>query len=171
MKKTGGIRNFVFHKDQNIALIGMPGCGKSTAGLALARMTGRPFVDIDERIEAEAGKSITEIFAADGEEAFRLLETRLLAEEAGRTSIVIATGGGVVTRQENLELLRQNSFVVYLKRDLAELITEGRPLSRERGVQTLAAQRLPLYEAWSDCTVKTQVDPELTAAKILEAII
>jgi shikimate dehydrogenase len=157
------------HK-QNIALIGMPGCGKSTVGRVLAKMMGRPFADIDQRIEAVAGKSIPQIFAEDGEETFRRLETRVLGEEAGEGGKVLATGGGVVTRPENLDLLRQNSFIVYLKRELTELVTEGRPLSQNMGIHSLAETRLPLYEAWSDCVIHAEAEPEQTAARIQEAL-
>jgi shikimate dehydrogenase len=160
----------ILEKTQNIALIGMPGCGKSTVGRMLAEKTGRPFADIDERIVKTAGKSIPEIFAADGEEAFRRLETRLLGDEAKRSGIVIATGGGVVTRPENLDLLRQNSLIVYLKRELKELIQEGRPLSQTVGIEALAAQRLPLYERWSDRVVSVAETPKKTVTRIQEVI-
>jgi shikimate dehydrogenase len=130
---------------------------------------GRPFADIDERIEVETKKSIPQIFAEDGEDTFRLLETRILGEEAKKSGMVIATGGGVVTRQENLDLLRQNSLIVYMKRDLADLVTDGRPLSRGVGIQALAEKRLPLYETWSDCAVQVEAKPEQTAARIQDA--
>ena len=155
-------------KTRNIALIGMPGCGKSTVGALLAQRMGRPFADIDEKIEAIAGKSIEAIFAEDGEDAFRRLETCALAEEAKKSGMVIATGGGVVTRPENRELLRQNSLIVYLKRDLSALAAEGRPLSQRTGIQALAAQRLPLYEMWGDVAVEAENTPERTAARILD---
>jgi len=164
------IAALILKETQNIALIGMPGCGKSTVGRLLAQAMGRPFADIDERIVAAAGKSITQIFAEDGEEIFRHLETRVLGEEARKSGMVLATGGGVVTRAENLDLLRQNSFIVYLKRELNELVTDGRPLSRGMGVQALAEQRLPLYETWSDCAVQAEAKPELTVARIQEAV-
>ena len=164
------ISGAILKKTRNIALIGMPGCGKSTIGRALARAMERPFADSDERVEAVAGRGIPEIFAKEGEEAFRRLETRVLGEEACKSGMVIATGGGVVTRQENHGLLRQNSLIVYLKRDLAELVTDGRPLSKDTGIQALAEQRLPLYEAWSDCIVPVGADPEQTASRILEVI-
>ena len=157
-------------KTQNIALIGMPGCGKSTVGKGLAKIMGRPFADIDVLIETAAGKSIPEIFAEDGELAFRSLETRILGEEAKKSGIVIATGGGVVTQPDNFDLLRQNSLIIYLKRDLTELDTDGRPLSKNVGVQTLAGQRLPLYEAWSDRVIQVDTEPERTAARILGSI-
>ena len=165
------IHSAILRKIQNIALIGMPGCGKSTAGRALARMLGRPFADIDEGIETAAGKPIPMIFAEDGEEAFRRLETRVLAEETGKSGAVIATGGGAVTRAENYDLLRQNSVIVYLQRDISGLATGGRPLSAGKdGLRALAAARLPLYEAWCDCTVRTAPEAERTAAGILEII-
>jgi len=148
----------------------MPGCGKSTVGRLLAEKLGRPFIDIDGQIEAAAGKKIPQIFSDDGEEAFRQMETRVLAEEAKKSGMVLATGGGVVTRPENLDLLRQNCLIVYLKRELSDLITDGRPLSQGVGIQALAEKRLPLYEAWSDCAVQVEAKPEQTAARIEEVI-
>jgi shikimate dehydrogenase len=164
------IHDAILKKTQNIVLIGMPGCGKSTVGRLLAQKMERPFADIDGQIESAAGKSIPQIFTEDGEETFRQLETRVLAEAARESGKVIATGGGVVTRPENLELLRQNSLIVYLKRELSELITDGRPLSQNIGIQALANKRLPLYEAWSDCAVQVEAKPEQTAARIEEAV-
>jgi shikimate dehydrogenase len=157
-------------KTQNIALIGMPGSGKTTVGKHLAEMTGRPFVDIDAQIEAAAGKGVPQIFAEGGEAAFRALETRVLSEEAKKSGLVIATGGGVVTREENFPLLRQNSLLVYLKRGLTELCSDGRPLSQSVGIHELAKQRLPLYEEWCDCAVRSDIEPKGVAERILEAI-
>jgi shikimate dehydrogenase len=164
------IRKEILKKMRNIALIGMPGCGKSSVGRLLAQRIGRPFADIDDRIEAAAGKSIPQIFTDDGEESFRRLETAMLCEETKKSGMVIATGGGVVTRQENLDLLRQNSFILYLKRELTDLIADGRPLSKSIGIQALAAQRLPLYEAWSDCVIQVGAEPKQTATLIEEQI-
>ena len=170
----GTIVDTIEKRTRNIALIGMPGCGKSTVGKVLAALMERPFADIDELIEAEAGKSIAEIFAEDGEESFRKLETSILSDESKKSGIVIAAGGGVVTRQENYDLLHQNSLIVYIKRDLSQLITDGRPLSQTVGIQSLAEKRLPLYEEWSDCCVcqeNSPLDtPERTAERILEAL-
>jgi len=160
----------ILQQTQNIALIGMPGCGKSSVGKALAKLMKRQFVDIDELIEVSTGKGIPKIFAENGEDAFRLIETRILDEESKKSGLVIATGGGVVTRPENLDLLRQNSIVVYLNRDIKELNIDGRPLSGSTGVETLAEQRLSLYEQWSDCSVQVEKDIEQTAARVLEAV-
>jgi shikimate dehydrogenase len=164
------IHDAILKRTRNIALIGMPGCGKSTIGRALAQKMGRLFADIDVQIEAAAGKRIPQIFSDEGEETFRQLETRVLAGEAKKSGMVLATGGGVVTRPENLDLLRQNSLIVYLKRDLTDLITDGRPLSQNVGIQALAEKRLPLYEAWSDSAVQVGANPEQTAALIEEAV-
>jgi len=120
--------------------------------------------------ETAAGKGVPEIFAEDGERAFRSLETRILGEEAKKSGTVIATGGGIVTQPDNLGLLRQNSLIVYLKRELAELSADDRPLSSSVGVQTLAGQRLPLYEAWSDRVVRVGAGPLRTATLVLEVI-
>jgi len=164
------ITDAIYRKTRNIAIIGMPGCGKSTAGKNFAQKTGRPFSDIDELIETAAGRTIPEIFREEGEGAFRRLETRILGEESKKNGIVIATGGGVVTQPENLDLLRQNSIIVYLKRDLKSLDTGGRPLSKGLGIEALAGQRLPLYEEWSDLAVQAEEDPARTAERIKEAI-
>jgi shikimate dehydrogenase len=167
---TEEITGRICKRMRNIVLIGMPGCGKSTVGGVLSRMMGRICADIDVLIETASGRSIPEILAKDGESAFRIMETRVLGEEAKKSGIVIATGGGVVTQPENFDLLRQNSLVVYLKRELGKLKTDGRPLSLGAGVEALAGQRLPLYEAWSDCAVEVEADPEQTAARIMERI-
>ena len=157
-------------EQKNIVLIGMPGCGKSTIGRALAQAMGRQFTDTDERIEAFTGCPIPEIFAKEGEEVFRRLETKILSEEACKSGMVIATGGGIVTQPENRDLLQQNSLIIYLKRELDELVTEGRPLSKVKGTQVLAEQRLPLYEIWSDYIIPVGANPEQTTMRILEAI-
>ena len=138
---------------RNLLLVGMPGCGKSTVGRALAGRLGRPLVDLDSEIEAEAGCPIPEIFAREGEEGFRQREHRILCREARESGRVIATGGGVVTRRENWAPMRQNSTVIFLRRPLDQLPVEGRPLSQSCPLEELYRQRLPLYEGVSDWTV------------------
>ena len=140
---------------ENVVLIGMPGCGKSSIGRLLAKETGMRFVDADAEIELLAGKSIPEIFAGEGEAAFRAMETAVLADVARGSGLVIATGGGVVTRPENRFHLRQNSHVIFLRQDNVDALpTDGRPLSHSRSLQELAAERLPLYRSWCDLTVE-----------------
>jgi len=135
---------------RNIILIGMPGCGKTTTGIKIAKELSREFTDTDDLIIKTAGKSIEDIITQNGEEAFRKLETEALKELCKRSSLVIATGGGVVTRPENLNIMKQNGKIVYIKRNLDELPTEGRPLSKKEGIKKIAAKRLPLYEKWCD---------------------
>ena len=159
------IVNDIGQKMQNIALIGMPGCGKSKTGLALASLLNRQFVDTDELITAKAQKSIDSIFKDDGESYFRDLEHQILADVSKQNGLVIATGGGVVTRKDNRDLLRQNSLVVFLNRPLAELSAEGRPLSRTIGVEKLADERLPLYRKWCHLQVACSTEKE-TAMQI-----
>lgn len=151
---TGRLTAKLARETQNIALIGMPGCGKTTVGRALADLLGRPFYDADEQIEARAGRKIPDIFAQDGEAAFRKLETEVLAELSRQSGAVIATGGGVVTCEENRDLLRQNSTIVWLQRDLHSLPLAGRPVSQSRPLNELAAERMPLYRAWCDAAVE-----------------
>lgn len=138
---------------QNVVLIGMPGCGKSTVGRALARRQGKAFLDLDRLIEERAGKSIPAIFAQEGEEAFRTLESWAVREAGARTGCVISTGGGVVTRAENCAPLRQNGVIIHLTRPLDRLPTAGRPVSQSTDLQTLWERRRGLYAAFADRTV------------------
>lgn len=138
---------------QNIVLIGMPGSGKSTVGKALAKSLGRSFVDADAEIVKLAGKSIPQIFSEGGEDAFREYETQVLSELGKKSCLVIATGGGCVTKQRNYSHLHQNSRIVWLKRDLDRLPTEGRPLSQSNKLTQMYEVRRPLYEAFADCIV------------------
>ena len=158
----------IARQTRNIVLIGMPGCGKSTAAQALGKLTGRPVSDIDSLIMDHTRQSISEIFAREGEEAFRRLETDVLAQETKKSGLIIAAGGGVVTREENRRLIRQNGLCVFLDRR-GELPTAGRPLSLRCGVEQLRAQRLPLYRAWADLTLSAS-SPEEAAKKIMEAL-
>ena len=135
---------------ENIILIGMPGCGKSTVGKALAEKLGKTFADTDETIVSLAGKSIPEIFAQDGEAVFRDWETKALSQQAKQSGLVIATGGGCVTRKVNHSILRQNGSLFWLQRELDMLPTDGRPLSQSNRLEDLYRVRKPLYEDFSD---------------------
>ena len=160
-------------RQRNVVLIGMPGCGKTTVGKALARRLRKDFVDVDEEIVRQAGRSIPEIFAQAGEEGFRALESDAVRAAGSRTGCVISTGGGVVTRRENLAPLRQNGVVIHLLRSLSALPSEGRPLSQRTPAEELWRQRAPLYAAFADGTADNngpleatldQIEKELTKA-------
>ena len=140
-------------RSKNIILIGMPGCGKSTVGRKLAEKLGRPLVDTDGEIVKCIGCTIPEYFASCGEEAFRKREHEVLREFSGRSGQIIATGGGIVTRPENMDPLRENSVVVFLRRDIDKLPTRGRPISQSSDLHQLYEKRRPLYEAAADVTV------------------
>ena len=166
-----------------VSLIGMPGCGKSSVGRELAALLGREFVDVDELVVAAEGRSIEDIFAEGGEEAFREVETRCTAEATSRPGAVVACGGGVVTRPRNLPFLRQNGPVVLLTRGLdapgteaatgtgaEELSDEGRPMSRAKGVDRLREERAPLYHAWADVEVAAAGGARETAEAVAAAL-
>ena len=153
----------------NIILIGMPGSGKSSVAELIARKTGRKLVDLDRKIEKTAGKLIPQIFAEDGEEAFRAYE-REETQKAGKlTGAVISTGGGVVKDFANYAPLHQNGRIYYLRRNLAELETEGRPLSKDREtLERLCFEREPLYSKFSDFKIENDVTLEEAAQRIWE---
>lgn len=158
-------------ESRNLMLIGMPGCGKTTVGQALAKRLGRELVDTDSVVEATAGCTIPELFAQRGEEAFRQLEHQVLKQTAARSGLVIATGGGVVTREENLAPMAQNSTVIFLRRDLDQLPTNGRPISQRSDMKELYRHRLPLYRRAADidvenCTVEEAVDEIIRRLKL-----
>ena len=155
---------------RNVMLIGMPGSGKSTVGAALAEKLGRKLVDVDERIVELAGCSIPEIFAKDGEEGFRQIEHQALCEVSKESGLVIATGGGVVTRPENLDPMRQNSLIVWLLRDLSLLPKDGRPLSQTNSLTEMFKVREPLYRAAADCVADNNGSLEDTLKQIMEAM-
>ncbi|MBE9174432.1 shikimate kinase [Synechocystis salina LEGE 06155] len=163
----------------NLFLIGMMGSGKSTVGPLLAEQLGYRFFDADVLIERVAGKAIADIFAEDGEDTFRDLETEVLGHLAAQTRSVIATGGGVVLRRQNWSYLH-HGLVIWLDGPLELLLTrlqgdEGRPLLQvenlEERLGDLITQRQPLY-AQADLRFPLQADqdPAAIAAELLAII-
>lgn len=155
---------------RNVVLIGMPGCGKSAIGRALARRLGKSFVDLDHEIVDRAGRPIPEIFAREGEGAFRALESGLVREAGARTGCILSTGGGVVTRRENYAPLHQNGVIVHIRRDLSLLPTEGRPVSQSMDLGELWQRREPLYDAFADLTVDNDRTIEDAAEEIVKEL-
>lgn len=141
-------------RNSNIILIGMPGCGKTETGIALAGKTGRDFYDVDSIAAEIYGMSVPDIIEYKGIPEFRKVETETLRTVCKHNKAVISTGGGAVTVEENLDILRQNGIIVYIDRKLSELATEGRPLSLAEGPKKLFSERSSLYKSWSDITVK-----------------
>ncbi|MBR5364565.1 MAG: shikimate kinase [Oscillospiraceae bacterium] len=151
---------------ENIVLIGMPGCGKSTIGNALEKLTGRPQVDLDAEIVKKAGKPIPEIFAAGGEDAFRKIESEVVREQSAQRGVILVTGGGVVTRAENYAPLRSNGRIYQICRPIEKLSREGRPLSIGADLNEMAAVRMPLYQKFADAKIENDRTPEAAAAEI-----
>lgn len=149
-KKIDEIHKLLKNQMENIVLIGMPGSGKSTIGRILAERTGKRFVDADTVIEEKAGCSIPHIFSERGEAAFRELETQVLNELGKQSGLVIATGGGCVTRDENYPLLHQNGRIFCLNRSLSSLPTDGRPLSQKLALEEMFCIRKPMYDRFAD---------------------
>ena len=165
-----------------IFLIGYRGSGKSTVGRLLADRLDWSFVDADSRIEERAGRTIRDIFEGDGEAAFRALETAVLTDLCTRTETVVATGGGIVLRDDNRSLLRNYGFVAWLVADPATLwariqadpaTTARRPDLAGGGlteVADLLASREPLYRACADVEVPVAgLSPDQAADAILAA--
>ena len=158
-----------------VYLTGFMGCGKTTVGRLLASRLGVPFVDLDEEIERRAGKSVREIFAEQGEPAFRQLEAELLRETASFPDVVVSTGGGTMVTEANARWIGANGLSVWLNPSFSTIVTRigalgksNRPLFRDE-VQALSLyqQRLPAYRR-ADVTVDvTPVEePEEIAARI-----
>ena len=156
----------------NISLVGMPSCGKTTLGRALAQKLGRTFVDLDEEIVRAAGCSIPEIFEAQGEEGFRALEAAQAARFGKESRLLISCGGGAVKRAENVRALRQNGVILFIDRPLEALtVGGGRPLSSSpEALRTMEAQRRPLYEAAADAVVRNDGTVEQAVSRALTAL-
>lgn len=155
---------------KNLVLIGLPGCGKTTVGQRLAAELGLKFVDCDTEIEQIAGKTIPEIFAEDGEEIFRKRETEVLKDVLKTPGKVVATGGGIVLKEENRVALCR-ATAVFLDREPKKIMLTcdmaGRPLMKSYTLEELAAQRRKFYLDCADYIV-TAEEPEEIAAEIVE---
>lgn len=154
----------------NIVLIGMAGCGKTTVGNALAKLLGKEFVDTDEIIVNTENKPIPEIFAEKGEDYFRWCENVAVNLAGKQKSQIIATGGGVVTREENYKPLAQNGIIVFINRDADLLPTNGRPLSQMHGVKALYEKRMPLYRKFADIEINGNGTIDEVAERIVKEI-
>ena len=150
----------------NIVLIGMPGSGKTTVGETLARLTGWEAIDVDHEIVRRAGCTIPEIFASQGEPAFRELERQMTAEIGALTGKIILTGGGVIMDRRNYAPLHQNGRIYHLWRELEVLPVDGRPVSQSSSAEKLWAVRRPMYEAFRDVLIDNTGTVEETAQAI-----
>lgn len=153
------------NKTSNVVLVGMPSCGKTTVGKLVAQKLSKTFVDLDSEIQ-RGGKSPAQLIEECGEERFRAVEQAVAANFAKQHGLVIATGGGTVLNNQNVEALRQNGFVVWLQRDLQLLSTQNRPISKAVGVHQLFEQRKHLYASASHFVCQND-DVQIAANKIV----
>ncbi len=153
----------------NIIMIGMPGCGKSVVGKAIAKKMSRPFFDADEEFTSTYGKTPAHVIEEEGEDQFRKMEHAVLCELGKKSGAVISCGGGAVTREINYAPLHQNGVIVYLRRELSRLATGGRPLSQKSSPEALYEARHTSYERFADLTVDSTEVVANTAEEIISA--
>ena len=162
---------------ESIVLIGMMGAGKSSVGRSLHRRTGMAFVETDEIVASNLGMSIPQIFFTQGEKKFRKTETEALQTICGAKRAVIATGGGIVLRKENVEILKRLGLIVWLDGDEEALFaraarTTDRPLLQTKNPREAFSQifhaRKPLYAQIADIRLDTS---QLTAEEVAMAIL
>ncbi|HIT79684.1 MAG TPA: shikimate kinase [Candidatus Faecivivens stercorigallinarum] len=160
---------------KNIVLIGLSGSGKTAFSKRLAARYGLPLVDMDSEIVKKAGKSINEIFAEQGEEAFRQMETECARTCGKLTGTIISTGGGVILREENMQALKQNGLVIFMDRLPEDILGEDlsdRPLvaDDQRKIYRQREQRYPLYVRYADAIVRNCKAKEDTEAALVDAL-
>ena len=166
-KEIDAVHRLLANHVSNIVLIGMPGCGKSTVASLLAEKTGRRVIDTDVLITEKWGKTPAEIIQSEGEEAFRRYEHEAIKEAGKQSNVIIATGGGAVTREENLAPLRQNGKIAFILRPLDLLCRHDRPLSAG-DLHELYRRRLPSYVRFADFSVENTNSPEECVEEILQ---
>ncbi len=156
-EKIEEIYKIIYKKTQNVVLVGMPSSGKSTVGRILARDLSRPFFDTDEEIVKRAKREISDIFKEDGESAFRDMESEVIREISAYRGAVIATGGGAVLREENVDFLRENSRIYFIDRPLENLMpTADRPLAQDREeIKKRYEERYDIYCHSCDCHIRS----------------
>ncbi|MBO5775884.1 MAG: shikimate dehydrogenase [Clostridia bacterium] len=163
------ILNQIYNDKRNVVLIGMPGCGKSTVGKAVALKLNKEFIDVDDEFTNTFGLTPSEAILTKGEEVFRDMEAEVVKALSAKLGIVIATGGGSVLRAENRKALKANGAIVFIDRDLNLLSSDGRPLSQQKGVEALYGEREPIYRTVADFTIAT--DKTTTIEDVAQIIV
>ena len=154
---------------ENVVLIGMPGCGKSTVGKILAERLNLEFIDTDQEIVKKDGRDIPTIFSESGEEYFRSLEKQVLREVGKLSGKVISTGGGVVKDEENYFPLKQNGVIFWIDREISCLASSGRPLSSDRAaIEKLYAERKGLYSRFADFKIDNNGELDKTVKGVID---
>jgi shikimate dehydrogenase len=171
-EKTDQVFKEILNSKRNIVLSGMSLAGKTTLGTLLAKKLDRVLEDTDQMIIRKEQRPITEIFATDGEKYFRDLETEMARTLAPQTGLVIATGGGAILRQENVDDLKKNGCIIFLDRPFNQILpADDRPLANTKEkVAALLEKRYPIYKATCDESITNDLTPEEGIAKILAAL-
>ena len=169
-EKIDLIARFIRDRMENIILIGMPGCGKTTIAAMLGKKLEREVFDVDRLIKERTDMSIRSLMESFGEKGFRVLESRALCEIAQESGLIISTGGGCVVERENYDHLHRNGRIVWIKRDLNKLPKEGRPISETTDINVLYEERAPLYEAFADIVINNDGTVEEAADNIIEEL-
>lgn len=158
---------------RNIVLIGMPGCGKTTIGKAVANETGKSFIDTDDEIVKKAGMSIPELFEQFGEKRFREIEAEVIKEVSAQQSAVIATGGGAVLNPLNISLLKENGIIVFIDRPIEDIVTtDDRPLSSNRELLIKRyRERYSIYKSSAQAEIKAVNDLSVNIKAVEEAFL
>mgnify|MGYP004665227359 FL=1 len=168
-EKTVAVYKKLFTEKQNVVLIGMPGCGKSTIGKRIAFQLSKRFIDTDEEILKQIGISIPEFFERYGESKFREIETKIIKELSAVQNAVIATGGGAILNTANIDFLKENGVVFFIDRPFENLVySSDRPLSSSRDMMKKRYdERYDLYKACADKIIKTSqiLEDNITAVK------
>ena len=170
--KTLEIYNKIYKEKQNIVLIGMPSCGKTTIGELLKTKINKELIDIDTLIEKRINMSIKDYIQNNGESAFRQIEKEIVLEVSKKNNLIISTGGGVIKDYSNIEALKGNGVIVFIDRDIEKLTpTESRPLSQTKdALNKLYLERLPLYRKYSDVIVSNNNDINEVVLEIINRI-
>lgn len=167
LNETEPLIKWLAEARENIVLIGMPSCGKSTTGKIIAEKLGRKFIDTDRLVAVKTGKSAGEYINAYGLSEFRKVESEVIASITD-SGAVIATGGGSVLDDENVFALKKNGRVFYIERELSHLSVKNRPVSQSRDLSELYRERKPVYEKTADYTVKFNENSRNCAERIIK---
>lgn len=161
---------------ENIVLIGMPGSGKSTIGRILGEKLDLLFIDLDKEIEKYSGQSIPSLFEK-GEDHFRKIESEVAVSFSKQKSLVIATGGGIILREANVEALREKGIIIFLNRKIEiiaeDVITSTRPLLTEGVVKLyqIYNERIELYLKYSDIMIENNKTPHVAIKQIMDKLL
>lgn len=151
----------ISRQKENIVLIGMPSCGKTTVGELLAKELGRKLIDLDTEVEKRIGCTIAEFFKTHTEKKFRDIESEITLEASKKNGVIISTGGGCILRSGNVRALRSNGRLYFIDRSLKNLIpTDSRPLaSKVADIERLYEKRYGIYSSVSDVKIDGDLTP------------